>query len=98
MHKKQKMIIKITGIMKNPDSRTRRWLLLAEKLLANQHIEECLDVCDEVELMVADMKEQGLDKNEEKIYMQKLKNIKLKLNSIMASKVRQALHCNKVTM
>ena len=84
--------------MTNMGLRTQRWILLAEKLLARHQIEECLDVCDEVELMVADMKEQGLDKNEEKIYMQKLKNIKLKLNNIMASKVRQALHCNKVTM
>lgn len=78
--------------------RTGRWLLLAEKFLANQHIEECFYVCDEIELQLKEMKKEGLEEGEEKLYTQKIKNIKLKLNSLMAQKVRETINKNNVTM
>ena len=78
--------------MTNMGLRTQRWILLAEKLLARHQIEECLDVCDEIELLLLEMKKEGLEEDEESLYSQKVRNIKLKLNRIMAKKVREALY------
>ena len=72
-------------------SHTRRCLILAEKLLASQHVEGCLDICNEIELLMEEMKKEGIIIKEQEHYLQKIRSIRLKLNAIMANKLRQKI-------
>jgi hypothetical protein len=75
----------------NLDLDTRRWLLLAEKMLANQFIDECFEACHEVESLLIEMKKEGMYKHEYELYLKKVKNINRKLNILMVNKVRSKM-------
>jgi len=82
--------------MKKSDILINRWFQLAEKLLNNQNVEVCFDVCDEIELMLEE--KEDLSEDEKKVFKQRVKKIRLELNTYMAKKVRENIHKNNKTV
>ena len=65
-----------------------RWLSIAEKLLASRQIEECFEVCNELEKLIAEKNGIGELPGEWKNELEKLRSLQCRLNSLMVKEVR----------
>lgn len=71
-------------------SQTLRWLSIAERLLAKKCVDECVEVCEEIEYLILEQKRDlAINDSDLVFYYQKLATIKRKLNSFMIIKVRK---------
>ena len=70
-------------------SRIGRWLLIAEKLLASRQIEECFEVCNELEMLIVENNKKDGTPGGRKNELKKLRNLQCRLNSLMVKEVRK---------
>jgi hypothetical protein len=60
-----------------------RWLLLADKMLAYNHLVCCYEVCNELEWQISQINNSGTSTKEMEQNIEKLKSIKRKLNTLI---------------
>jgi len=75
----------------NIDNHTGQLLSIADKLLEKECIDECLDVCNEIEQLIKDGKEAGVSFSNENGIVMRLANIKRSLNLLMLPVVRKKI-------
>lgn len=68
---------------------TQKCIQLAEKLLAAKQVDACMDLCYDIERLIYVYRNQGKPIIKENLYLEKIRNLHIRLNAIMAEKLRQ---------
>jgi hypothetical protein len=73
----------------NLNNHLSRLILITEDLLVKEEVDSCIAICEEIEIVLREELAENKSHVNNKQQFEKLKSIKVKLNNIMANKVRQ---------